>query len=70
MTAKEGTGTRDNAEEVKFEITELTRGRSLIVPEHVFSEQLSRRFHQKYRTYEEAAAVVQSNRGWTSRSCC
>lgn len=73
MTAKKGAGTSDKGtgekgEEVKFEITELPRGGSLKAPEYgrLFSEQASRRFFQKYRSYEEA--LLRSNKGRTVKS--
>ena len=53
---------------MKLTITELPRAGSLKVPEYgrKFSEDASRNFYQKYRTYEEA--VKRSNKGRSVKS--
>ena len=68
MTGKKGSGTGDKTDEVKLTITELPRAGSLKVPEYgrKFSEEASRNFYQKYRTYEEA--VERSNKGRSLKS--
>lgn len=61
MTAMKPSGTSGKANMVKLKTTQLPRRGSRKVPEYarLFSEQASRGFHQKYRTYE--AAVAESN---------